>query len=415
MKSLLVQLAGLLLLVPALAQAQDKVDLNTITKVDVKGSTVEIVGSKKPNFTTFTMTDPPRLVIDISEAVFSGVPDESQVGNGVVTAIKTASYGSDASAIARVLIGFTKDVETDIQSQGNKLVVKVAGGGGAPEPVAEKVAPAAATPPADNGSAREAARRAEEERLAQQKAAKEAEERARAEAEATRKQQEQEAREAAKRADDERKATQEAAARSEADRKAQEKADKDAAAKAERERKEEGARAAAEEKQRKVEEARAEREARAAEREPPKVRSAEPPKQDRVAMADRSPAPSSSASSSGSLSVSARRKTMTLVGFKQGTGTSQVFVRTNEPVRYTVSRSGDKAVLVELENTQIALSNNERFLDTSYFDTAVAMVTPQEGPTKTVRIEIKLKESVPYEAHQNGNEVQIDFQRPAKR
>src|SRR5512132_2639645 len=88
-----------LVLVPALALAQG-VELNTISKVHVNGSNVEISGTKKPNFTTFTMTDPPRLVIDISEAVFSGVPEEIQVGNGIVTAIKTASYGSDASAIA---------------------------------------------------------------------------------------------------------------------------------------------------------------------------------------------------------------------------------------------------------------------------------------------------------------------------
>ncbi|MDQ3265187.1 MAG: AMIN domain-containing protein, partial [Myxococcota bacterium] len=117
---------ALSLLVPALALAQG-VGLNTISKVEVKGRSIEITGTKKPNFTTFTMTDPPRLVIDISEAVFAGVPDEMQVGNGTVTAIKTASYGSDASAIARVLIGFEKELETDIQSSGSKLVIKVSG------------------------------------------------------------------------------------------------------------------------------------------------------------------------------------------------------------------------------------------------------------------------------------------------
>jgi colicin import membrane protein len=92
-----------------------------------------------------------------------------------------------------------------------------------------------------------------------------------------------------------------------------------------------------------------------------------------------------------------------------------VLVRTNEPVRYSVNRGGDKSVVVELENTRIALANNERVLDTSYFDTAIAMITPMEGDTRTVRIEIKLKESVPYEAHQQGADLVIDFQRPTKR
>ncbi|MFP2927276.1 AMIN domain-containing protein, partial [Pyxidicoccus sp. 3LG] len=130
MKAFAVWLLGVVL-VPMVALAQaPAADVNTITGVQVSGGTVTITGTKKPNFTTFTMTDPPRLVIDISEAVFSGVPEESQVGNGTVTGIRTASYGSDASAIARVLIGYEREVETDIQANGNQLIVKVAGGGG---------------------------------------------------------------------------------------------------------------------------------------------------------------------------------------------------------------------------------------------------------------------------------------------
>lgn len=118
-------------LVPFVALAQaPATNLNTITAVQVNGGTVTISGSQKANFTTFTMTDPPRLVIDISEAVFSEVPEEIQVGNGTVTAIRTASYGSEASSIARVLIGYEREVEADIQAQGNQLVVRVAGGGG---------------------------------------------------------------------------------------------------------------------------------------------------------------------------------------------------------------------------------------------------------------------------------------------
>ena len=115
-------------LVPALALgAQGRVELNTISSVQVRGATVEITGSRKPNFTTFTMSDPPRLIIDISEAVFAGVPGEIPVGDGTMTAIRTASYGSDASAIARVLVGFERDVETDLRTSGNTLVVRVGG------------------------------------------------------------------------------------------------------------------------------------------------------------------------------------------------------------------------------------------------------------------------------------------------
>ena len=64
----------------ATASAQRKTSLNTITRVEVKGTDIEIVGSKKPSFTPFSMQDPSRLVIDLSEAVFSGVPEQKDVG-----------------------------------------------------------------------------------------------------------------------------------------------------------------------------------------------------------------------------------------------------------------------------------------------------------------------------------------------
>jgi hypothetical protein len=112
------------------AGPQEKVQLNTITKVEVRGNSVEIIGDRKPNFTTFSMADPPRLVVDFSEAIFGGVPDELRGNGDLVAGIKTASYGSDASAIARVVIGFSRNVDTDIAiGAGNKLVIKALGEG----------------------------------------------------------------------------------------------------------------------------------------------------------------------------------------------------------------------------------------------------------------------------------------------
>ena len=115
------------LLAPCLAGAQ-QVQLNVISAVNVRGGTLEIVGNRKPHFTTFTMSDPTRLVIDISDGVFSGVPPEIAVENGVITSVRTASYGSEASAIARVVVGFSQeDAETDFQTRDNRIVVTVLG------------------------------------------------------------------------------------------------------------------------------------------------------------------------------------------------------------------------------------------------------------------------------------------------
>jgi hypothetical protein len=475
MKAFAVWLLGVVLVpVVALAQAP-AANLNTISGVQVNGGTVTITGTTKPNFTTFSMTDPPRLVIDISEATFSGVPEELQVGNGTVTGIRTASYGSDASAIARVLIGYEREVETDIQVNGNQLVVRVAGGAGqavAQAPAQPEAAPAAAQPPpTQDGSAAQAAAAAEAERQAQEKAAadaaaaaradREAQEkaateaaaRAQADAEAEKKRQEEaraalqrqeaEARAAAQAAADEKKrqeAEARAAAQAAADEKKRQVADARAAAQAAEEERRASAQAAADEKKRQEAEARAaaksaaeerraaaqaaeeerraqqqaaaeerrqrEAEARAARssRQPEAVAMATPRERERLEV--------SRGESSGPVEVSSRRKTMTLVGFQQQSGASRVFVRTSEPVRYTVSEEGG-AVVLELENTRIDLSNNTRPLDTSFFSSPVTRVEA-DASGRAVRVTINLRQQAPYQARQDGNVISLDFQRTGR-
>ncbi len=207
--------------------AQDKVQLNAISRVELKGATVEIQGSRRPSFTTFTLSDPPRLVIDISEAVFQAVPPETKVGQKGITAIKTASYGSESAAIARVIVGFEKELETDIAVQGTTLIVSLP-----PDPSEQKKV------------AQEKAETERQARLGAEREAKEAKERAEADAKA--------------------KALAEKSAKEEADRLAREevertkkKAEEERLAKvaAEKAQKEETARLAKEEAERKKREA----------------------------------------------------------------------------------------------------------------------------------------------------------------
>ncbi len=120
----------------SLAGAAQAQDLNVITAVEVKdeGNSVLVTvrGSKPPNFTTFSMSDPARFVIDLSEAKFQGVPEDLRVDDGVVRVVKNLSYGTGASAIARVMVAFSVDVEPpDVQTEGNTLLVKVIKPGGA--------------------------------------------------------------------------------------------------------------------------------------------------------------------------------------------------------------------------------------------------------------------------------------------
>jgi len=112
--------------------------------------------------------------------------------------------------------------------------------------------------------------------------------------------------------------------------------------------------------------------------------------------------------------ISGATKNMTWVGFQQTTESSRVFVKTNEPVKYRVTEEGEDLIVLELENTRIPTRNNRRFLDTHFFSTAVTMITPKEieSVSRNVRIEIQLRNRVPYSAGQEDNVVYVRFERP---
>jgi colicin import membrane protein len=503
--------AGLLALVPRWqAVAGKATDVNVISKVELRGTAVEIAGSRKPNFTTFTMTDPPRLVVDISEAVFSHVPEEIPVQNGTIRVIKTAGYGSGSSAIARVIIGFERNVETDITNFGeNGLLVKILGEGSpavaesekpAPSPRAgaersptaspvasasgadravktvekpKQDAPAVAPKPAPEQPKPEVARvnkQAELERLQREQEEREAKRREaeaakRAEAEAQRA--EAEAKRAAqlkaqegerqkrlaeieekkRRENEERiahvKANEERLRQAEEEKQRKQEAAKLAKelqrekAKAEDERREQ----AAAERRKKLEEARvanrieAEERAKAEEERRRRAAADRQSKQEAALLARRLERErvtaekhryvgvkvakaSSSRSDAGEVPRIRRRPTgrggsaVTFVGFANEPSGSRVFVRTNGPVEYSVTEGKNKTVILELENARIPLRNNTRPLDTSQFDSAVAMVEPNQAPERKVRVQIRLRDSVPYRAKQEGNEVVLDFGPP---
>jgi hypothetical protein len=100
------------------------------------------------------------------------------------------------------------------------------------------------------------------------------------------------------------------------------------------------------------------------------------------------------------------------VGFKQLSAVSRVYVRVSESPRFNIVQAGEKLIRVELPNTWILRKNDERFLDTSFFPGAVAMVTPKRSGTGTV-LEIELKEKVAYQQRVEGDMLSIDFERPA--
>jgi hypothetical protein len=91
---------------------------------------------------------------------------------------------------------------------------------------------------------------------------------------------------------------------------------------------------------------------------------------------------------------------------------SRVFVRTSVVPQFTIQDLGNDTVRVELQNTAVKRRNDTRFLDTSFFPSAVAMITPSRRGSTYV-VDIKLKQKVPYQQKIEGDVLAIDFERPA--
>ena len=90
-----------LLLLAGAAQAQVKI--NDVTSVSVKdeGTRVAIVieGTRPPNFTTFSMADPPRFVIDLSESRFVGVQPDINITTTTGTVRRSIDLSSVVTSV----------------------------------------------------------------------------------------------------------------------------------------------------------------------------------------------------------------------------------------------------------------------------------------------------------------------------
>jgi colicin import membrane protein len=468
-------LSAALILAPAATPAATP---NVVTGIGIaeRGASTEVTvrASNPPSFTTFSLVDPPRFVIDLSEATFEGVTRRT-AGAGVVKEVTAISFGEGVHATARITVTFLGDVEPpDVKVSGAQLIVRVdprpgtAVAGAAPPvapvpaappapPPAPAVAAAPATPPAPAApavaassvvaaapvapaapapvvaaatppappaapvaapasaaattaaatSAASAAAAAEAEQARARQQAKEAEARALA-AEA-------EARAAAEaRALADAKAAAETRAAIEARAAADARAAAEARAVAE-------ARAAADARvaadARAAEEARlaAEAKARAAAAAAAASRPVAPPAPGAAApapVASASPVMAAPSPSPKPVVATTGPNQIEFVGFKQLPQGSRVFVRTKNPPRFIVSEPRENLVRVEFPNTQVPLRNDLNFLDTSFFPTAVAKVTPVRSGRSYV-LEILLRERVAWQQRIDGDTLSLDFDRPA--
>jgi type IV pilus assembly protein PilQ len=122
--ALVIALQGCAAKTPATAMEQSsQLVLNQIEPREVDGKTeIDIEGTEPIlQYTSFQLTEPLRLVVDISSASIGKFKDPIKVNTGGVTDI-TPSQKDD---IARLEIGLSQTVDTKVYQAGGKLVVEV--------------------------------------------------------------------------------------------------------------------------------------------------------------------------------------------------------------------------------------------------------------------------------------------------
>ena len=120
-------------------QQGTQVLLNKIDTRDVDGKTEIVIEGTEPilQYTSFQLTEPLRLVVDISDADISKFQSKIDVNSGAVVDITP----SQKDTIARLEVALSQAVDTKVYQSGGKLMIELA------KPVEEaKAAPEAAAP-----------------------------------------------------------------------------------------------------------------------------------------------------------------------------------------------------------------------------------------------------------------------------
>jgi type IV pilus assembly protein PilQ len=130
-------------------------DTKTISSVEVQeqdGVTRIILrGAEDPIYTAFMREDPPRLIVELPDVIFSGVKSPIRVENGMVNHVTLGAFGDPrvALSMARVSVGLTRDAEYELLPDGDELVIEIRPMGGDSVALAEDASTPAPAAPAE--------------------------------------------------------------------------------------------------------------------------------------------------------------------------------------------------------------------------------------------------------------------------
>lgn len=111
--------------------------------------------------------------------------------------------------------------------------------------------------------------------------------------------------------------------------------------------------------------------------------------------------------------VADSRKTLLWIGFHNAKSYSRLFIKTSARVAVE-ALPGPGQLVLRLKQARSRLRNNLRYIDTSYFPTAVYRVTPRKAD-EDVDVVVQMREVVGYKVKRKGETLYVDFDLPAKK
>jgi len=115
-------IVGTMLVAGVPARAANRLDGITVERLG-DGRLVRIRTASAPTFTVFRLSDPMRVVVDISGSETGSVESAIAVEDGVLGQIAVRQFSSGGFSIARVMVGFDKELPYEVHAEGNAVVV----------------------------------------------------------------------------------------------------------------------------------------------------------------------------------------------------------------------------------------------------------------------------------------------------
>jgi hypothetical protein len=128
---------------------EDPSGLNVLYSVEVQtqtagGSRVKMLGTKPMAPNIFKLTEPDRIVVDLTDTKVGNVSSEISVDDPSIQNIKVEQFDDSQSSLSRIEIVLKSPAEYQVESDGNGLALKIgAMDGGSSQPAQAEAAPVA--------------------------------------------------------------------------------------------------------------------------------------------------------------------------------------------------------------------------------------------------------------------------------